>query len=209
MSAVNPESRRAYRSSLRAAQSQLTRERVLEAALRRMSERGYASTTVADIAAEADVAVDTIYKAFGSKVGVVEALIAAARPGAAIEGLRRDWAAADGRPAEQLRIYVRGMAGFWSLNSGLAWILRHGVGDGEVAALWAERQATRRAVAASLFGTWGAGARRQGISAATAVDLVWAMTSVDSFHALVIDAGWTRARWEREISAALARAILA
>ena len=91
MNDVKTKSTRPYRSTLRAAQSALTRERVIEAALRLMSERGYSATTVADIATDADVAVDTIYKAFGSKLGVVQAAIGAMikrKRGAASTGVR-------------------------------------------------------------------------------------------------------------------------
>src|SRR5262245_36692981 len=138
MNDVNTKSRRPYRSTLRAAQTALTRERVLAAALRLMGERGYSATPIADIAAEADVAVDTIYKAFGSKLGVVEALMDAARPDAAIEAMRLRWDAAAGRPADQLAAYVHGIGGFWDRNAGLVSILVHGTGDAELAAMWAD-----------------------------------------------------------------------
>jgi AcrR family transcriptional regulator len=208
MNDVKTNSRRPYRSSLRAAQSALTRDRVMAAALRLMSERGYSGTTVADIAAAADVAVDTIYKAFGSKLGVIQALMDAAGPDAAIAAMRVRWDAAQGRPADQLAAYVHGIGGFWARNEGLVSILVHGTGDAELAALWAGRGRARRELVASLLGTWPAGSRRRDVSASTAIDLVWAMTSNEAFHALAVESGWGLARWEREVSRALARSVL-
>ena len=75
---VNSESdrsRRRYRSPLRAEQARRTRARILEAAEQLFLTGGYGSTTVAAIAADADVAVDTIYAAFGSKRGVLQSLM--------------------------------------------------------------------------------------------------------------------------------------
>lgn len=53
---------RAYRSDLRARQAAETRRRVVEAAVRLFSERGYAATTYAQLAAEAGVSVETVQK---------------------------------------------------------------------------------------------------------------------------------------------------
>jgi AcrR family transcriptional regulator len=41
----------------------------------RQTERGFAETTVADIAAQAGVSAATIYATFGSKAGVVTAMV--------------------------------------------------------------------------------------------------------------------------------------
>jgi AcrR family transcriptional regulator len=51
----------------RAAQTQRTRLRIIEAAADLFADQGYATTTIEAIAARADVAVETIYSRFGSK----------------------------------------------------------------------------------------------------------------------------------------------
>ena len=140
------------------------RERVMAAALRLMGDRGYAATTVADIAGEAEVAVDTIYKAFGSKLGVVQALIDAAGADAAIEAMRARWDAGAGRPADQLAAYVHGVGAFWDRHDDLVSIFVRGTGDAELAAIWADRQRGRRALIASLLGTWTAGVSPNGVA---------------------------------------------
>src|SRR3954469_22767399 len=69
---VNP--RRRYESPRRREQAAATRRQILEAAERLFAERGYAATTMAAIAAEAGVAVKTVYLAFETKSGLLRAL---------------------------------------------------------------------------------------------------------------------------------------
>jgi AcrR family transcriptional regulator len=67
MAEVKP--RRTRRTEL----AEATRRRVLDAAVGLFVERGYHSTTIESIAAAADVSVETIYKRFGSKAGMLKA----------------------------------------------------------------------------------------------------------------------------------------
>ena len=67
--------RRSYDASARRARAQRTRSTILEVARRRFLGEGYATTTVAAIAADAGVSVETIYKAFGGKPGLVRAAV--------------------------------------------------------------------------------------------------------------------------------------
>ena len=59
--------KRSYDSSRRRAQAEQTRSLVTRAARDLFIEQGYGHTTVADIARAADVSVETVYVAFGSK----------------------------------------------------------------------------------------------------------------------------------------------
>ena len=59
--------KRSYNSSRRNLQAAQTREEVLREASRLFSESGWAGTTLAAIADEAGVSVETIYNGFGSK----------------------------------------------------------------------------------------------------------------------------------------------
>src|SRR6478735_7304277 len=56
---------RPYRSPLRDSQVAATRRRVLDAARDLFVEQGYTTTTVAEIAATAEVSAQTIYKSLG------------------------------------------------------------------------------------------------------------------------------------------------
>lgn len=53
--------------------AEATRRRVLEAAVRLFVEGGYRATTIESIALAADVSVETIYKRFGNKAGILKA----------------------------------------------------------------------------------------------------------------------------------------
>ena len=64
-----------YHSPLRVRQAAETRQTVLVAATRLFTERGWAGTTLAAVAAEAGTAVETVYSAFGSKSGLLIAAI--------------------------------------------------------------------------------------------------------------------------------------
>ena len=65
---------RRYDSSRRQREAAARRRSVLDAAGRRFLRDGYAATTVASIAVDVGVSVEMVYKAFGSKAGLVRAL---------------------------------------------------------------------------------------------------------------------------------------
>lgn len=65
--------RRAYTSGLRAQQAEATRTRILEALVRTMAD-GVAGLSIPAVAREAGVSIPTVYRHFGSKKGLVEAL---------------------------------------------------------------------------------------------------------------------------------------
>lgn len=74
MSRTAVKTTRRYDSSGRQNAAERRRRVVLEAAGRGFLRDGYAATTMASIAAEAGVSVEMVYKAFGSKPGLVRAL---------------------------------------------------------------------------------------------------------------------------------------
>ena len=65
---------RRYDSSRRRAQAAATRTEILDAARRQFERRGYAATTMEAIAAEAGVALKTVYVGFETKSGLLRAL---------------------------------------------------------------------------------------------------------------------------------------
>ena len=70
--------KRSYNSSRRSLQAAQTRDEVMRAALARFSATGWAGTTLAAIAEEAGVSVETIYNGFGSKKGLLRAAMGVA-----------------------------------------------------------------------------------------------------------------------------------
>jgi AcrR family transcriptional regulator len=63
--------KRAYDASGRQARAQATRQRVIDVAHDLFISHGYGRTTIADVARGADVSVETIYSAFGSKAALL------------------------------------------------------------------------------------------------------------------------------------------
>ena len=66
---------RAYSSQVRDEQARRTRMRIVAAADELFAERGYAKTTMKDIAERAGVARDTVHAVFGNKAALVPAII--------------------------------------------------------------------------------------------------------------------------------------
>ena len=67
-SAGGPRTRRAERA-------EQTRRRILDAATALFTAKGYSSTTIESIAAQADVAVETVYSRFRNKLGLLDAIL--------------------------------------------------------------------------------------------------------------------------------------
>src|SRR5918996_4518163 len=84
---------RSYDSPRRRAHAAETRRAILDAARRLFEEGGYASTPVPSIAAEAKVALKTVYLAFETKAGLLRAVWDARLGGEeeAIPVLERRW----------------------------------------------------------------------------------------------------------------------
>lgn len=78
---TRPVKPRRYDGAGRRAQAAARRHRVLDAAERLMLRDGYEATTVAAVAEDAEVSVETVYKSFGSKRGLVWALFQRALEG--------------------------------------------------------------------------------------------------------------------------------
>ncbi len=72
---------RPYTSPLRARAAERTRERILDAAYERVSREYYDDVTLEQVAADAGVTVQTVLRRFGSKEGLIQAIIEARTPG--------------------------------------------------------------------------------------------------------------------------------
>jgi AcrR family transcriptional regulator len=66
--------KRAYDATRRREQARRSQDRIIEAAQRFFLTQGYAATSIAAIATDAEVSVDTIYKTFGGKPGLIRAI---------------------------------------------------------------------------------------------------------------------------------------
>jgi AcrR family transcriptional regulator len=201
--------KRRYRSPLREAQAAATRSRILEAALGEMAARGYPGTSVAAIAHAAGVSPETIYATFGSKRGIIDALLAQveaeARPQQAAAMSRER----GGGPRAELEAFADVAADFWKRHGDLARLLRQGIGDPEIGEEWLRRQEARRALLRGVVGHWPAGTLRGGIDRDEAADVAWSITSHELYELLVGVRNWPEERYVAWVKGALRRQLLA
>jgi len=121
-----PTTKRRYHSPLRTAQAEATRRRVIEVALERFSHQGLDATSVGEIARAAGVAPETVYGAFGSKQGILDAIAAvASTEWFPQETFQRQFDALDGDPRGQLRLLVETMGDFFDENPAIVGLFAH------------------------------------------------------------------------------------
>jgi len=188
----------------RARQVAATRARIIDAAGRLFSERGYGATTIDAIAAEADVAVETVYARFKNKRNLLDAYL-----GASIVGDAQPIALLDRPEAQavrdapdheaQMRMLASLMRGVLERNATAHAVLRSALGtDPDVDALVAQdderRKATHRSFVEMLRTR---GPLRTGLSIADAVDTMSTIAHPDAYAFLTRRRGWTPARYER------------
>ena len=215
MSAVKSP-RRGYRSALRDRQAAETRDAVLTAARELFLTRGYGATTIDQIAARAGVSKPTVFSAVGNKQAVMAALRTVALRGddeAATVAEREPWrrVLAEPDPYRAVELEVAHLADLWSRWAELKEVLRGAASSGESALreLWTTGEQQRR-IAAQRFVTALAkkGPLRDGLSRASAIDIVWAQTAPEHYHALVVERGWAQVRYERWLVDTLTHSLL-
>jgi AcrR family transcriptional regulator len=194
--------RRTYRSTYRrqqgALQTQVTRQRIADAARGRFAADGYAATTMETIAREAGVAVQTVYANFASKRLILDAILAATREDPDLARLNTAYGGPGGMRARvragfaYVRQYMERYADVDRILRGAA------TAEPKLAARWhygdqARRQAAREAVGALV----AEGELRPGMSQREAVDVLHLLSSPDVFETLVHGSGWTPEQYER------------
>lgn len=206
-------SKRRYDSSGRQAQARRNREAILDAAQRQFLEGGYAATTIAAVAAEAGVSVETIYKAFGGKPGLVRAIYDRGLVGRqAVPAYQRaDELRERGTdPRTIMRNWGRIASEVHSMVSPIERLVRAAAAsDPDMAALLQAhndlREARARHHARFLRER---GYLRQGISLGQATDILWTCTSDELYDLLVTQRGWSLPRFARFLGDYMIAALL-
>jgi AcrR family transcriptional regulator len=196
--------RRPYDGTKRREQSAATRQRILDAARALILERGYRATTIATIAAQAEVNVDSVYELVGRKPVVLRELIEQAISGTdrAVPAEERDYVRAmqaSHDPVEKLEIYARAMRKIHARMAPLHLALRDASStESEAQAVWRQvserRAANMRRLVEDLKTT---GRLRQDMSVSDAADVVWITNSAEVYVMLTIERGWSPLRYER------------
>jgi AcrR family transcriptional regulator len=204
---------RRYDASRRQEQAARTRQAILETARRRLLQDGYAATTVARIADEAGTSVETVYKAFGGKSGIVRALWEQGLAGSGpIPAPQRSDAlsstAAD--PVPVLRGWGQFTAELAPQSAPVMLLVRAAAAsDHDMATLHAEAEAQRRTrMRHNARRLQQRGWLRPGITLSQAADILWAYSSAELYDLLVIKSGWPASRYGQFIGDALIAALL-
>jgi AcrR family transcriptional regulator len=207
--------RRPYDSRGRQAQARQNRAAILAAARRLFLDRGYATTTMATIAAEAGVSVETIYKAFENKPGLLKTLFDVAVVGddesvhlLDSEVIKNRFAEPD--PSKKLRTYGEFVGEVAARVQPVQLLARQAAAsDPAAATVWeqimSERLAGTRAFAKGLQ---KGGHLRNGVTVEEASDVLWTYTSGEIWELLVIKRGWQPERFGRWLGDALIAALL-
>ena len=206
-------STRPYDSRARKEQAARNRDAALDAAQRLFLERGYAGTSIASIAQESGLSVQTIYKVFGSKSGLVKAIY--------FRGLRGkgdDPAYARSDAMREREADPRTIMRKWgllttevaSVVSPIRLLMRSAaLADPEMERLLRETDDDRlermRHHARFLRDR---GYLREGVTLGEATDVLWTCSSVEIYDLLVVQRGWPMPRFARFVADFMITALL-
>lgn len=213
---AEPVKTRRYDSPVRREQARQTRAAVVRAAHRRFLADGYASTTLAAVARDAGVSVDTVYAVFGSKRGLLAAVMDVNvggddQPLAVLDRELPQRMRAESDQRRQISLFATGMAGELERIRPLDDVLRSAAAaDPDVAAARHEQNDVQRHAAMATVVGWvrARGQLRSGLDDAAAADVVWTLTSPEVHHMLLTTRGWTRSQYETWLRETLERALL-
>jgi AcrR family transcriptional regulator len=196
--------KRRYNSPRRREQAAATRQEILEAAHRLFEQHGYGATTMAAIAAEAGVALKTVYLAFDTKSGVLRSLwnlrLRAGRdevPIAQQQWYREVLEEVD--PERQLRLNARNSrAAKLRIAAVLEVIHTAAPLDPDIATLWDRIQtdyhANQGVIVESLKEKE---ALRPELDVDRATDILWTINHPNIWQLLVGERGWTPEQYEQ------------
>jgi AcrR family transcriptional regulator len=200
--AVKPTRR--YHSPRRRQQAAETRRAILEAAQRLFESQGYPVTTMEAIAAEAGVALKTVYVAFTTKSrllrGLWDLLLKGDQDVAPVA--ERPWYREiidEPDPERQLRLNARNARAVKQRIGALLEVIRNAaVVDSESATLWSLIQSdfydNQRAIVDTLHAKQ---ALRPEVDVTRATDILWTLNHPDLWLLLVGARGWTPDQFEQ------------
>jgi AcrR family transcriptional regulator len=207
--------KRRYESAHRQEQARLTRRAILDAAATLFVDPGYAATALTAIAAEAGVAIQTVYKIFGSKKALLSALV-----DVTVAGDDEPVALADRQFTDDIRALTDARAKLARYALHLAEtharqaqvmlaLAGAATADPDAAAIWRKNLDERRhgmtMFAADLAST---GQLRPDHSIDTAADVLWLAMDVRNYDLLVRERNWPPERFRRWYVDTVAAAIL-
>jgi AcrR family transcriptional regulator len=195
--------KRPYSSPRRQEQAAATRRSILEAAQRLFQRQGYGATTMEAIAAEAGVALKTVYVAFATKSGLLRALWDLLLKGDQDEAgvADRPWyreVVEEPDPERQLRLNARNSRVVKMRIAALLEVIRNAASaDPDIGALWELIQSdfydNQRVIVEALHRN---GTLRSDLDLTRATDILWTLNHPDTWLLLVGNRGWTPEEYE-------------
>jgi AcrR family transcriptional regulator len=189
--------KRNYDASRRQEVARLSRARILDAARARFLRDGYAATTIAAVAADADVAVQTVTKHFASKPGLVKALFDVALVGddAGVPLAAREWITAileQPDPQRKLRMYAETLATLLPRTAPIQLLIRDAAGDPAIAVIWQQIRTGRLFGMNDLARNLHVGRHlRADVTIEQARDVLWTFSSPELYELVVTARGWS------------------
>lgn len=210
---VDVKGNRKYSSAVRDEQAARTRTRILDAASDLFLERGYARTTIKDIADQAGVARDTVHAVFGSKARVLTALIdlRLVPDGSVASARERPEALAvrdeiDQR--KQIELFASFIAGISTQLRPVFEILRTASAVEPDMANVFEEMDRYRMMNMQTYARWIAARGSLRVSTRKAGEIIWTLASPDVGRMLCDELGWTQTQHARWLSDTLSRTLL-
>ena len=212
--------KRRYDVSRRREQARENQRRIIDAATALFADCGYAGTSLADVAAAAGVAVQTVYAAFGTKANLLAraidvSLVGDDAPVAMAEREPVQQMIAELDPYRVIEMYAAHVRAISARSHGIvlaAWAAAPS--DPAVAALVAELDAQRlrgmteaaRSLAAKAR---AAGCLADGVTEDEIRDALWIFNSAQVYGMLLRDRGWSPKRYQAWLARVWTRLLLA
>jgi AcrR family transcriptional regulator len=208
--------KRAYDSTRRQAQADETRRHILEAARKLFLERGYAGATAEAIAAEAGVALQTVYAIFKNKRKILVSLMNVSSPTGDEDHVpvtERSGPQAVAREPDQRRqlqmfaeIVAYNLDQVAVISKILVEAARTEVEIDRILQKLNKQRLEHMTLAVQQFAAHGP--FRENMDESSATDTVWTLTSPEVFLLLTRDRGWSKEQYAQWLGNILIRTLL-
>ena len=205
--------KRQYDSSRRQELAKQNRLAILDSARALFLDRGYAGTTISEIAAQARVSVETVYKAFGNKPGLAKAVfdVTVAGDDDPIPiSERPDIKAVEAEPGARRKIerFFETFPTRRSRTAAIERMIRDAAATDATAAAVRDQLITELHVGMTNFASRLVedGGIRPDLTVDDVADILYAYVSLD-FYELLTARGWSQQRYARFVTDALIAAL--
>ena len=188
-------------------QAEATKREVARVARALFAEHGYVATTISTISAEADIPVQTIYSAFGTKAKILDKITEVWMSEAQTTSRAAEYLH-EPDPARQLRMLAELNRRQMQVGSDVVVIYQEAAAsDPQMAQTLRNVLAAREREIRKLIEVL-APRLRSDLTIDTALDLTLALTLPELFHLLAVERGWGPVRYETWLGDALVSQLL-